>query len=182
MQFLGEPSPQSWYRAHNTSIASAYLEYRSLSEIELPAERFFMDVTLARVLLMHSVSLHPRSALGPFFWPLGRILGDPRSRTVDAYLSLRNVLPDKYPITGLSIIDILDGENFLGRLLDYGILLPRAQLLYEFAASDLEEPCLRDFIESGDPIYAWPYDERDAWKRRKSRRLSALLAHLTAPA
>jgi hypothetical protein len=37
-------------------------------------------------------------------------------------------------MAGQSITEILDAENFAGRLIDYGILLPRAQSLYEFAA------------------------------------------------
>ena len=124
--------------------------------------------------------MNPRSALGPIFWPIGRILADPRSPGVDIYLSLRNILPDIYPIAGQSITDILDAENFAGRLIDYGILLPRAQSLYEFAATDLDEPHLLDFIENGNPTYAWHYDDRDAWKPRRSRRLTTLVAQICA--
>jgi hypothetical protein len=178
MEFLSTPTPQSWYRAHNSSIASGYIEYRDLSETELPVEKFFMDVTLARVLFIHSILMNPRSALGPVFWPIGRTLADPRSRGVDIYLSLRNILPDTYPIAGQSITEILDAENFAGRLIDYGILLPRAQSLYEFAATNLDEPHLRDFIENGNPTYAWRYDDRDAWKPRRSRRLTTLVTQI----
>lgn len=178
VEFLDKPTPQTWYRAHNTSIASAYLEYRGLSGTELPVERFFMDVTLGRVLFIHSIVMNPRSALGPFFWPVGRILADPRSRAVDVYLSLRNILPDTYPTAGELITEVLDAENFAGRLIDYGILLPRAQSLYEFAAADLGEPKLLDFIEDGSLTYAWPYEDRDVWEARRSRRLIALVAHI----
>jgi hypothetical protein len=181
-EFLDRPAPRTWYRAHNTSIASAYLEHRDLSTDELPLERFFMDVTLARVLFVHSMIMNPRLALGRYFWPVGRLVGDPGSRTVDAYLSLRNVLPDAYPLTKLSITQILDRENFLGRLIDYGVLLPRAQALYEFAATDLAQPHLHDFIQDGSPVYAWPLSGADVWQKRKSRRLSTLLGRLTTPA
>jgi len=140
-----------------------------------------MDVTLGRVLFVHSILMNPRSTLGPFFWPLGRILADPRSRSVDLYLSLRNILPDTYPIAEQSITEILDAENFAGRLIDYGILLPRAQSLYEFAATDLDEPHLRDFIDNGNPTYAWHYSDRDAWHPRRSRALTALVVKLSAP-
>ncbi|MET1073256.1 MAG: hypothetical protein ABWY11_11475, partial [Umezawaea sp.] len=99
-EFLDRPSPRTWYRAHNTSIACAYLEHRGLVQGELPLERFFMDVTLGRVLFVHSMLMSPRLALGRCFWPLGRIVGDPRSRSVDAYLSLRDVLPSEYPLAG----------------------------------------------------------------------------------
>lgn len=176
VEFLDDPTPKSWYRAHNTSVAAAYIEYRELSEAELPVEKFFMDVTLGRVLFIHSVLLQPRSALGPVFWPAGRILADPRSRSVDVYLSLRNILPDTYPIAAQSITEILDAENFGGRLVDYGILLPRAQSLYEFAAADLDVPRLCDFIEDGSLTYAWPYADREVWEPRRYRGLTALTA------
>ena len=180
VDFLDQPTPKSWYRAHNTSVAAAYIEYRGLSDAELPIERFFMDVTLGRVLFVHSLLLQPRCALGPWFWPLGRILADPRSRSVDLYLSLRNILPDTYPIAGQSITDILEAENFAGRLVDYGILLPRAETLYEFAATDLGEPRLCEFISNGSLTYAWPYADRDVWNPRRHRRLTALVTRITA--
>jgi hypothetical protein len=180
VDFLEGPTPQSWYRAHNTSVASGYAEYRALSEAELPVEKFFMDVTLGRVLFVHGILMNPRSSLGPVFWPLGRVLADPRSRSVDIYLSLRNILPDTYPIAGQSITEILDAENFAGRIIDYGILLPRAQALYEFAAADLDLPHLRDFIDHGNLTYAWAYDDRDVWEPRRSRALTALVARVFA--
>ncbi len=178
LEFLGEPTPRAWYRAHNTSIAAAYLEHRGLSTAELPVERFFMDVTLARVLFVHSLLMNPRLGLGPVFWPVGRLVGDPRSRSVDTYLSLRNVLPDRYPMTDLTITEVLDAENVLGRLIDYGIMVPRLQQLYEFAAVDLGQPQLREFIENGSPVYAWPYDQREVWVQRKHRTLGALVSRI----
>jgi hypothetical protein len=42
---------------------------------------------------------------------------------------MRDVLPREYPLTGRSIEDVLDAENFIGRLIDYGVLLLRAQAL-----------------------------------------------------
>ncbi|MET0702861.1 MAG: hypothetical protein ABWY93_24685 [Mycobacterium sp.] len=179
MEFLDGPTPQSWYRAHNTSIAAGYAEYRALSEAELPAERFFMDVTLGRVLFVHGILMNPRKFRGPVFWPLARVLTDPRSRSVDLYLSLRNILPSAYPIAGQSITAILDAENFAGRVIDYGVFLPRAQALYEFAAADLDEPGLRDFIDDGGLTYAWPSAERGVWEPRKSRALIALVARMS---
>ncbi|WP_198664230.1 hypothetical protein [Jiangella endophytica] len=179
--FLDHPSPRSWYRAHNASISSAYLEYRELARTELPLERFFMDVTLARLLFVHSVLLNPRLALGRYFWPIGRFAGDPRSRSVDTYLSLRNVLPDDYPLGDQLIAEVLDAENFWGRLIDYGVLLPRLQELYEFAADDLSHDHLRDFVADGCPAYAWPRDQAHVWTQRRYRRLGSVVRRLTTP-
>jgi len=180
--FLRNPSPQSWYRAHNASIIAGYLDHRHLVEAELPVERFFMDVALGRVLFVHALVMSPRIAIGRWLGPLGRLIGDPRWRGADVYLSLRNVLPDHYPLTDLTIDEILAGENFAGRLIDYGVMLPRVQAMYEFAAQDLNAPDLLDFISNGHLVYAWPYEDRDVWVARRSRALTALIARMTSSA
>jgi hypothetical protein len=59
--------------------------------------------------------------------------------------------------------EILEAENYLGRLVDYGVILPRSQALYVHAASELNEPELLDMVQDGWPVYAWPYGERHAW-------------------
>lgn len=56
--------------------------------------------------------------LGPWLWPVGPFLGDPRWRGVDSYLLLRHVMAGDYPLTGHSIAEVLDAENFAGRLID----------------------------------------------------------------
>ena len=53
--FLQRPSAVTWYRAHNASIAAAYLDHEALARSELPAERFVMNVALARVLFTHAM-------------------------------------------------------------------------------------------------------------------------------
>jgi hypothetical protein len=180
LTFLDHPTPLSWYRAHNASIVAGYLEHRTLSQAELPVERFFMDVALGRVVFVHCLLADPRVALGRWVWRLGRLIGDPRWRGADLYLSLRNVLPENYPLLDITITDVLEGENLLGRVLDYGILLPRTQAMYELAAHDLDEPGLLGFVADGNLVYAWPYEERHAWVTAKSRALTALVARITA--
>ena len=167
MCFLRGPSANNWYRAHNSSIVAAYLGHRDLALLELPAERFFMDVALQRVLYAHSLVAAPGLALGRLA-PIGRFLGDPRLRVADVFLSLRRILPDRYPLDGFSVEEILQRENRVGRLLDYAVIVPRAEALYEFAASDLSEPRLLELIRDGAPIYAWPYEDRQVWTMAKS--------------
>jgi hypothetical protein len=181
-EFLGDPSPAAWYRAHNASIVAGYLAHRPLTELEVPAERFFLDVTLGRVLFAQVLVLDPRLAVGRWAAPLARLSADPRWRGVDAYLSLRRVLPDDYPISGLTITEILDAENVMGRLLDYGVMLPKVQALYERAAEDLQEPRLVDLVRDGRLVYAWPDEEGIVWDRRRNLRLSGLLERVTSPA
>lgn len=177
--FLRRPTAAAWYRAHNSSIVEGYLEHRQLCADELPVERFFMDVALARVLYAHALVTNPRLGLGRL-WAASRLLGDPRWRGADLFLSLHNILPTRYPLAGIGIAEILDAENYLGRLIDYGVIMPRSQALYAFAAADLGEPRLLDLIQDGFPVYAWAYDDRHAWTTTQARAVRSVLSWLTS--
>jgi hypothetical protein len=178
-EFLDAPSARTWYRAHNASIVAAYLEHRHLCAAEVPVERFFMDVAMARLVCVHALVIRPRLAVGRLALA-GRLIGDPRWRGADLFLSLRNILPDRYPLTGVSIDQILALENHAGRLIDYGVILPKMQALYEFAADDLGEPGLLDLVRNGFPVYAWPYEDRHAWTTTRARLARSVLSWLTA--
>ncbi len=123
-----------------------------LSGQEHPIERFFMDVALIRALYAHSLLTAPRLALGRLA-PAGRLLADPRWRGADVFLSLHNILPDRYPLGRITMKQILDAENYLGRLIDYGVIMPRAHAPYAHAASELNEPQLLEMIRDGWPVY-----------------------------
>jgi hypothetical protein len=179
VDFLRRPTGAAWYRAHNASIVAGYLEHRHLCAAELPVERFFMDVALGRVLYAHALVTNPRLALGRL-WAAGRLLGDPRRRGADLFLSLHRILPVRYPLAGVGIAEILDAENYLGRLIDYGVILPRAQDLYAFAAADLGEPRLLGLIREGFPVYAWDYHDRDAWTTARAPTTRTVLWWLTS--
>jgi hypothetical protein len=177
MTFLRDPAPRTWYRAHNSSIVGGYLAHRELADRELPAERFFMDVALLRVLYANCLLSNPRLALGPFA-ALGRRLGDPRHRATDVFLSLRKVAPARYPLDDVELGDLLEAENLLGHLVDYSVILPRARRLYEHAARDLDQPALLDLIHDGWPAYAWPPTDHEVWVSHRSPRLQAALEKL----
>ena len=162
LAFAETPTGRNWYRAHNASIVAAYLEYRSLAEEESEAERFFMNVALARVLYAHALGAAPRLALGRFA-PLGRVLGDPRLGMAGAFLSLRRVLPDRYPLP-LDVERYIADEQRLGRVLDYAVIVPRLQRLYEWSAEELGEPRLLELVREGNPTYAWPFEQRHVWR------------------
>ena len=179
VDFLRAPSGPAWYRAHNASIAAGYLQYRHLTLAELPVERFFMDVALSRVLYAQALVCNPRLALGRLR-AAGRLLGDPRWRGADLFLSLRRILPYRYPLTGVSIDEILEAENYLGRLIDYGVMMPRVQELYAFAAADLNEPRLLDLIREGFPVYGWTYEERHVWTTARAPKTRSVLLWLTS--
>jgi hypothetical protein len=179
MHFLRDPSPRTWYRAHNSSIVAGYLAHRDLADLENAAERFFMNAALLRVLYADCLVSHPRLALGRFA-PVGRLLGDPRRRATDVFLALRNILPARYPLDDVALVDLLEAENHLGHLLDYGVILPRARQLYEHAASDLGQPALLDLIHGDHPAYAWSREDDQVWGSRRARRTRRVLGTWTS--
>jgi hypothetical protein len=162
MSFIATPSPHTWYRAHNASVVSAYLENRDLAEQESAAERFFCNVALLRVLYAHALVAAPRLSLGRFGL-LAPILGDPRLGMAGAFLSLRLVLPDRYPLDD-AVEAHLANENRLGRMLDYGVIGSRVQALYDWSARELGICRLRELVRDGSPTYAWSYADRHVWR------------------
>jgi hypothetical protein len=162
LEFSAMPTARNWYRAHNASIVGGYLEHRNLAEAESAPERFFMNVALLRVLYAHVLVGAPSLALGRLA-PLGRLLGDPRLGMVGAFLSLRRVVPNRYPLA-FEVERYISVENRLGRMLDYAVIVPRLQRVYEWSAHDLNEPRLLELIRDGSPIYAWPFQHRHVWR------------------
>jgi hypothetical protein len=179
LAFIERPTARNWYRAHNASIVSGYLEHRILAKAENAPERFFMNVALGRVLFTHAVVAAPRLALGRF-GPVGRMLGDPRLGAAGVFLSLRRVLPNRYPLT-LDVETYIADEQRLGRLLDYAVIVPRLQSLYEWSADELGEPRLLELVRNGSPIYAWPYAERHVWRSPHMPLAGRLLERVTRP-
>jgi hypothetical protein len=159
--FITAPSPRSWYRAHNATIVAAYLAARELADAESRPERFFLNVALLRVLYAHALVAAPRLSLGRF-GALGRLLGDPRLGMAGAFLSLGRVLPNRYPLEHDLEVYLADEHGF-GRMLDYGVIGPRLDRLYDWSAQELDQPRLRDLIRDGIPTYAWPYSDRAVW-------------------
>ena len=162
LEFIARPTGRNWYRAHNASIVDAYLEHRDLAEAESAPERFFMNVALVRVLYAHALVGAPRLALGRLA-PLSRLLGDPRLGMAGVFLSLRRVLPNRYPLA-LDVERYIADEQRLGRLLDYAVIVPRLQRIYEWSTAELGEPRLLELVRDGNPIYAWPFEERHVWR------------------
>jgi hypothetical protein len=162
MSFVADPTARMWYRAHNASIASSYLDHRDLASGESRPERFFLNVVLLRVLYAHALVAAPRLALG-WLASLGPFLGDPRLGMTGIFLSLSRVLPDRYPLWD-NVATYVAAERNLGQMLDYGLIGPRLQQLYEWSAKELAEPGLLDCIRDGSPTYAWPYADRDVWQ------------------
>ncbi|MFC6159987.1 hypothetical protein [Kribbella jiaozuonensis] len=177
LSFAEYPTARAWWRAHNGSVIAGYVEHRQLAEAETAAERFFMNVVLCRVLYAHALVAAPRLALG-WLRPLAPLLGDPRLGMTGIFFQLSRVLPDEYPLRD-DVRFYLGEELGLGRLLDYGVIVPRLQQLYEWSAHELAEPGLLDCITDGALTYAWALDDREVWRPPASVVLR--LAHRLLP-
>ena len=157
MEFVSKPSAANWYRAHNASIVAAYLEHRALAGRENRAERYFINVVLLRVLYAHTLVAAPRLTRAPTgIQPAARrsALGHGRDLLVAA--------PDRPRCYPLPIRRGIPADRGGIRTnLDCGVIRPRLQRLYEWSAAELGAPGLRELIDDGAPVYAWPVSERD---------------------
>ena len=179
LEFGARPTGRNWYRSHNASIVAGYLEHRNLAEAEAAPERFFMNVALARVLYAHALAAAPRLALERVA-PLGRVLGDPRLGMAGVFLSLRRVLPDRYPLA-LHVEGYIADEQRLGRILDHAVIARRLQCLYEWSAEELGEPRALELVRDGNPIYAWPFEQRHLWRTPEMPFAGRILERATRP-
>ncbi|MQA97405.1 MAG: hypothetical protein GEV11_23235 [Streptosporangiales bacterium] len=162
LEFLAAPSPARWFRAHNHSVVTGYLRYEGLAEAELPAERFMINVALARVFFTHALVARPRLALGRLA-PLGRWLADPRGGSVGFFLDLRDAFPGRYPLTGVTVAGLSAAEGGLPRALDCGLIAPKLRALYAFAAETLETPAVARLLRDGVPRYGGLTLDPRAW-------------------
>lgn len=180
VDFFRAPSARSWYLAHNASVVAGYLAHSGLAAREAPAERFFMNVVLVRVLYAHALVVDADLALGRFAF-VATLVGHPRARGPQALLSMKDVLPVSYPIAEVTIDEIIASENRLFRMVDFGVIATRAEALYAASARVLGEPRLLDLISDGAPAYAWPADQRHVWTPQRPQWLSVLMEVLTRP-
>jgi hypothetical protein len=83
------------------------------------------------------------------------------------FLQLSRVVPDQYPLRD-EVRSYISDELGFGRVLDYGLIVPRFRQLYEWSAHELGAPGLLDCAQGGALTYAWPLEERDVWVSRSS--------------
>ena len=131
-----------------------------------------MNVVLCRVLYTHALVAAPRMSLG-WLRPLAPFLGDPRLGMTGIFLQLSRVLPHEYPLRE-GVRYYLKAEHGFGRLVDYGVIVPRLQQLYEWSAHELGEPGLLHCVRDGALIYAWSFEDRSVWRAPES-----LILHVT---
>ncbi|RYU08867.1 hypothetical protein [Nocardioides iriomotensis] len=177
-EFARDPSARRWYRAHNASIVSAYLDHGDLAESETHAERFFLNLILARVLFAHALVAAPRLALG-WLGACGPVLGDPRLTFTGIFVSLSRVMPGRYPLDQ-PLQWYIDHEHGVGRVLDLGVVKPRIDELYAWSAAELSIPELGTLVRDGVPTYAWDPEDTAPWDPRASRLVRATRKALPA--
>ena len=72
----------------------------------------------------------------------------------------------------------MSDELGFGRLLDYGLIVPRLQQLYEWSAHELAEPGLLSCAHDGALTYG-SFEDRGVWRPRRSFVLQ--MAHRALP-
>ena len=97
-----------------------------------------------------------------------------------AFLSLSRILPAHYPVID-DLHTYVSAENRLGRLLDYGVILPRLQLLYEWSAENLGQPALARLVHGGAPSYVAPIEAAELWSPAPAPVTVRLLGRITRP-
>jgi hypothetical protein len=90
------------------------------------------------------------------------------------------VLPNRYPLA-LDVERYIADEQRLGRMLDYAVIVPRLQRLYEWSADELGEPRLLELVRDGYPVYAWPFEERQVWSTPAMPFAGRVLERVTRP-
>ena len=96
------------------------------------------------------------------------------------FLSLSRVLPARYPL-GDEVATYVAAEQNIGQMLDYGLIGPRLQQLYEWSARVLDEPALLDCIRDGSPTYAWSFADREVWHPTPPPRAARVIARILPP-
>jgi hypothetical protein len=168
LSYFQQPSRQSWYRAHNGSIAAGYLGRAPAAAAERAAEQIFLNMVLYRVL--YAQALVEGEAPGALYaivrWLFGHgallsklesLIADPRGPSVDVLVHLPDFYPRHYPLSDDDIRHILDKchgpEQDAVELMDRVLISPYLGKLYRLAAGWLSTPQLCELVKDGRPCY-----------------------------
>lgn len=153
LDYLKNPGPKTWYRAHNHSIIAAYLKYPGLAQKEILAEQVFINKVLYRLLFAQAMVEAEQFAFGE----LGELLADPEGFAVDFIVNDLFFYPSTYPLSKKEQAIILGQSHSIGELevkfLDNDLILPHLEELYHTAAKINQIPGLLKFIKDGKPVY-----------------------------
>ncbi|MDX1436039.1 MAG: NAD(P)-binding protein, partial [Anaerolineales bacterium] len=147
LDYIEQPAPRAWYRAHNASIVQGYLDNEDLIHREGRAEQIFVNVVLYRLLFAQAMVEDTPEGFGE----LGEVMADPLSPAVDILVHLPSFYPRHYPLSHEGIRDVMHrGHTIFDGIEDFFdevIILPRLGLLYNSVARWLSMPRLRHLIK-----------------------------------
>lgn len=174
ISYIAQPTPQSWYHAHNTSIVCGYLGRLPEALAEERPEQAFMNVVLYR--LLYAQGLVEGIEMGR----LGELLANPELPSVDAMVHLPDFYPRHYPLTREDVRDIMhkghSPEELAVIFLDDVCIMPHLTALYHKAAEWAAQPGLTGYLIDGEPVY--PTRIPRPWHRILLRRVIVFLVHL----
>lgn len=151
LEYIKNPSSQSWYKAHNCSIVEGYLVCELETEKENYYELVFVNMVLYRVLFAEAL------VEGKEFGKLGEIIANPRLPSVEVAVEIPDFYPQNYPLSEHDIIDVMHkGHSLIDlgiKILDQFIILPQLDELYLYSAEILQQPCLRKWTINDKPCY-----------------------------
>jgi hypothetical protein len=154
-KYLADPSPLSWYRAHNSSVVAGYVKAATLATRELPAEQFLMNLVLARVLFAQALAEEAIFAVGDH--PLlAALLSDPRLPAVGVAMQVPDFYPSSYPLDAMDA-DVLSRRAHSHDDDALAVIdkdpCSNIEELFVFAAKSLGEPELGRFLDRGLACY-----------------------------
>ncbi|WP_295515095.1 hypothetical protein [uncultured Pseudomonas sp.] len=151
LDFIAEPTPRHWYRAHNASILAGFHLYEDDARLENAIGQEFLNITLYR--LMFAQALVEDATI---FGEIGAWLADPRGFSVTLLVHLADFYPPHYPLTEADR-PIIEGkgkglEETAVRLMD-GLIRHFLRELYQAAAAWNQAPELLNYLDGNKPAY-----------------------------
>jgi uncharacterized protein YqjF (DUF2071 family) len=155
MDFLDEPSSVSWYRAHNASVATGYLESAHLAAEEPASEQWFINLVLVRVL--YAQACGDGSLKKAVVDDLASALTEPTGHGIQDALRLRTFYPSTYPAPQHHAWwSSFSWEHIAEWVVDRHMVLPHTNELLKNGASTLGLQELTTLASNDVPCYPWP--------------------------
>jgi hypothetical protein len=157
-EFMERPSARTFYLAHNRSVAAGYLAHVESAGLERGHEQKLMNLVLYRVLFTQAIVDEQWWALGWVSRLISRFVS-PTSPMVNYVVHRRDLYPDSYPLSEDDCKRLDRSINRLGNILvslvDLAVISYRLPRLYEYAATTLDLPELRNMARHYWPCYPW---------------------------
>jgi hypothetical protein len=153
LNYINDPSSESWYRAHNSSIIEGYLLYIEEAREESSYEQQFMNEVLIRLLYAQAMVEGTRFAFGE----LGELLSNPRLPSVEAIIHLPEFYPRNYPLSDTDDSNVMYlTKGFMCKLesfFDKVLISSHITRLFKLTAEWNEQPRLLHLLRDGKVVY-----------------------------